>query len=263
MHRRGRRGVQDPPTLAHAGDSDVAVPEVSGALDVLDAVTLLCDPHAPLERQGRAARLVGDARLPCRPVRLVHVGPLRDLQRAHVLLVLLLHRQRAQLRIQRVVEDHVPVDVGQRAVAFLGVGARVAVRLRVENDRVRPCPHLLRRGQRHHEHTGAVIGLVPVVCRVAELGARGRVVPAHRRLVQAAVVAVERDVVRADEVALVRHHRTLVVLVAHAPDSVLRVVIARELRLPPERGPQLLRAAPAHDEPEHLVLDVRPQDDDV
>ena len=57
--------------------------------------------------------------------------------------------------------------------------------------------------------------------------------------------------------------RALVVLVAHAPYAVLRVVAARQLRLPPERGAQLLRAAAPHDHAHHLVLDIGPQNDNV
>ena len=78
-----------------------------------------------------------------------------------------------------------------------------------------------------------------------------------------AVVAVKGHVKHADQVALVRHDRTLVVLVRHAPDAVLRVVVARKLGLPPERRAELLRAAAAHDNAEHLVLNVGAQDQNV
>jgi hypothetical protein len=47
-----------------------------------------------------------------------------------------------------------------------------------------------------------------------------------------------------------------VVFVAHTPDAVLRVVVARELGLPPERSAELLRPAPARDNSEHFVLDI-------
>ena len=67
-----------------------------------------------------------------------------------------------------------------------------------------------------------------------------------------------------DQVLLVCDNSELVILVTHAPDSVLRVVIHRQLSLAPERGSKLICAPtmPKND-PQHLVLDVRTQYEDV
>ena len=67
-----------------------------------------------------------------------------------------------------------------------------------------------------------------------------------------------------DQVLLACDNSELVILVTHAPDSVLRVVIHRQLSLAPERGSKLICAPtmPKND-PQHLVLDVRTQYEDV
>ena len=89
-------------------------------------------------------------------------------------------------------------------------------------------------------------------------------VPLQDRRVVAAGVPVKTHVKHTNQVAFVRHNRALVVFVAHAPDSVLRVVITRQLRLAPEGRAELLRpAAAAENDAKHVVLDVRPQEEEV
>lgn len=62
----------------------------------------------------------------------------------------------------------------------------------------------------------------------------------------ASIVAIIGNVPETDQILLVCHHGTLVVLVAHTPDSVHGIIIAAQLCLPPEGGSKLVDASPIH-----------------
>eukprot|EP00960_Hanusia_phi_P061530 764867-Hanusia_phi.AAC.7 len=256
----GRRGDgAEALALAHAGDADERVAQVARALLPRDlAPGGVAVDHVALEAQRADVGLVLHDLLPrglAQHVQLVEVGEEGEV--VQVLVPVPVLGEDAHVRLDGVVEV-VRVD-GQVVVRAL----RVRV---VEDHGVRP--GVLDRvelrvfgghEEGHDEHARALVGLVDRARVTPEGRQRLRAVPVEHLVVHAAVVPVPQ----ADQVALVVDQRLGVVLVLHAPDAVLRVVVASHLRLPPVRRPQLRRAATPEDRRQHVVLDVGPHADEV
>jgi len=117
--------------------------------------------------------------------------------------------------------------------------------------------------KRHDQHARSGVWCAQILSCLFELFTIC-FLPTHNLRMIASAVAVKAHVEDPDEIALVDHDGTLVVLVDHAPYAVLRVVVAGQLCLPPERRPELLGPpATAKGQRQHVVLDVRTQQEEV
>ena len=79
--------------------------------------------------------------------------------------------------------------------------------------------------KRHDQHARSGVWCGQILSCLFELCATV-CLPTHNLRIIASAVAVKAHVEDADEIALVDHDGALVVLVAHAPYAVLRVVVA-------------------------------------
>jgi hypothetical protein len=70
-------------------------------------------------------------------------------------------------------------------------------------------------------------------------------IPFQNFRVVSPTISVETYVEDPDKVTLIQHDGALMIFVTHAPDPVLRVVVAGQLSLSPERRPQLVRSPAA------------------
>eukprot|EP00960_Hanusia_phi_P040591 754549-Hanusia_phi.AAC.5 len=248
--------------LADAGDADEGVAEVARPLlpghlrpggEAVDDVAL--------EAEGADVALVLDdllSRRLAQGVQLVEVGEEGEV--VEVLVAVPVPGEHPHVRLDGVVEvvrvdGQAPAGVRVRVVEDDGVGPRL---LDLVDVRV-----VVRGEEGHHEHARPLVRLVDGAGVLPELRQRVLAVPVEDGVVHTAVVPVEADVPEADQVALVVDQGLGVVLVLHAPDAVLRVVVAGHLRLAPVRRPQLLRAPAPEDRRQHVVLDVGAHADQV
>ena len=200
--------------------------------------TVLEHPHGPLERDGVHHRLVLHRRLPGVLSHLVQHGEVGHEGSIQVVEVLVrgLVQDGELLRVDHadvVAVDGQRVVPGQVGVAVVRPGRLVEAQGR-RPVRERGAGRVVQEGEHHH---GRSLVRARNILGAGPEGLEALLaVPLHELVPLPSHVPVVPDVPQANEVALVDDDGPLVVLVRHAPDAVLRVVVTGELRLPPERG---------------------------